>query len=356
MTMSERELSVPSTARDADEEPLLSIDDLDVTFRTKKGDVHAVNGVDLEAERGEIIGLVGESGSGKSVTCQSIVDLVPSPPAVISGEIRYKGRDLRAASSREMRETRGGEIGVVFQDPMSSLNPVHTVGRQICEAVRTRNRRNVEERAIELMADVGIPDPETRFSDFPFEFSGGMRQRIMIAIALANRPDLLIADEPTTALDVTIEAQVLEMIKDLRDENGMTVILITHDFGVVAEVADRVAVMYAGTIVERGDVFEIFDNPKHPYTRGLLSSVPGRTADSGQLDAIEGEPPDMTAPPTGCAFHPRCPDAMPHCSEEVPPPFRVEEASGTHTSRCYLYDDRPVATEDDRPSDEETTG
>lgn len=346
--MADQKLSARTSARNGIDEPLLSINGLDVTFETGKGNVHAVNGVDLRAERGEIIGLVGESGSGKSVTCQSIMNLVSSPPAVIHGEVQYKGRDLRRLSSEEMRNVRGNEIGMIFQDPMSSLNPVHTVGRQITEALKAGDGHegDTKDRAIELMDDVDIPDPAARFSDYPFEFSGGMRQRVMIAISLANQPDLLIADEPTTALDVTIEAQVLEMLKDLRDEYGMTVILITHDFGVVAEVADRVAVMYSGNIVEQGDVFEIFDDPKHPYTRGLLASVPGRSSGDDRLNAIEGEPPDMTQLPSGCPFKDRCPDAMDHCGEELPPSYLIDDASETHTARCFLYEDRPVVAHD----------
>lgn len=358
-----------------DEEPLLELAGLDVTFETNRGNVEAVNGVDLTVNQGEIVGVVGESGSGKSVTAQSIIDLVPSPPAVIEGEIWYKGRDLTRLTKREMREVRGAEIGMIFQDPLSSLNPVHTIGRQVKEALTAHggfSGTRARDRAIELLESVGIPEAAERLSDYPFEFSGGMRQRVMIAIALANQPDLLIADEPSTALDVTIEAQVLETIQELRDD-GMGVILITHDFGVIAEVADRVAVMYGGKVIESGDVFEIFDEPKHPYTRGLLESIPGTSmqGNSDRLEAIEGEPPDMTELPSGCTFHPRCPERMPHCSEAVPPAYLVDNVGdgdseernadrnrttndSAHTARCYLYEDCPTLKGDAERDDERT--
>jgi oligopeptide/dipeptide ABC transporter ATP-binding protein len=323
----------------------LEYDTLDVTFETQRGDVKAVNGVSFALEAGEILCLVGESGSGKSVTAQSSLNLVPQPPGVIEGEIRYRGKDIRTASKNEIRSIRGNDIGIIFQDPISSLNPVHTVGGQVIEALTSHDRwsgAEARERAVELMEKVGIPDASARLDDYPFEFSGGMRQRVMIAIALANEPDVLIADEATTALDVTIEAQVLKLITELRDETGMGVIFITHDFGVVAEIADRVAVMYGGNIVERGEVFSLFENPKHPYTQGLLGSIPGTAVQAGadHLQAIEGEPPEMTDLPTGCTFHPRCPKAMEHCREEMPPNY-VD--SDDHQVRCYLHDDLPEA-------------
>jgi len=353
-----------STDRQTDDHAsLLQIRDLDVTFETRRGDVHAVNGVDLTVGEGEILCLVGESGSGKSVATQSIVDLVPTPPGGIEGEIYYKDRDLREAPAEEIRALRGEEIGVIFQDPMSSLNPVHTVGHQIREAIeahRDWDGDRVRERAIELMEEVGIPDASARFSDYPSEFSGGMRQRVMIAIALANEPDLLIADEPTTALDVTIEAQIFDLIRDLNDEFDTSVIWITHDLGVVAEMADRVAVMYGGEVVERGTVFDIFDDPKHPYTTGLLRSIPGAGgADDGRLEPVEGEPPDMMNPPSGCTFHPRCPEAMPHCEQREPPVYDVDDGSDrnaeddgdpTHTTKCFLYEDRPTVEEVAEPT------
>jgi oligopeptide/dipeptide ABC transporter ATP-binding protein len=328
--------------------PLLEYDGLDVTFETQRGDVEAVNGVSFTVEAGEILCLVGESGSGKSVTAQSALDLVPQPPGVVEGSIRYRGTDVLSASQPDIRSLRGADIGMIFQDPISSLNPVHTVGHQVIEALTAHDRwegQEARERAIELMEKVGIPDPGERLDDYPFEFSGGMRQRVMISIALANEPDVLIADEATTALDVTIEAQVLELIKELRDETGMGVIFITHDFGVVAEIADRVAVMYGGNVVERGDVFELFDDPQHPYTQGLLGSIPGTAVQTGsdRLEAIEGEPPDMTDLPGGCKFHPRCPEAMEHCSEELPPSYVDEDG---HEVRCVLYDDRPERADD----------
>lgn len=334
-----------STDRDA---PLLRYDDLTVTFETKRGDVQAVNGVTFTLEAGEILCLVGESGSGKSVTAKSALDLVPQPPGVIEGDIRYRGRNIRDSSREEIRNLRGNDIGIIFQDPISSLNPVHTVGQQVIEALTAHDRWSGEEacdRAVELMEKVGIPDARARLGDYPFEFSGGMRQRVMIAIALANEPDVLIADEATTALDVTIEAQVLELLKDLRDETGMAIIFITHDFGVVAEIADRVAVMYGGNVVERGEVFSLFESPKHPYTQGLLGSIPGTAVqqESDRLQAIEGEPPEMTDLPTGCTFHPRCPEAMEHCRQEMPP---VYADGDDHEVRCFLHDDLPEA--DDR--------
>jgi oligopeptide/dipeptide ABC transporter ATP-binding protein len=335
----------PATNTDQTDAPLLEYDDLDVTFETKRGDVEAVNGVSFALEAGEILCLVGESGSGKSVTAQSALDLVPQPPGVIDGEIRYRGQDIQSASEEAIRNLRGDDIGIIFQDPISSLNPVHTVGTQVIEALTAHGRwsgQKARERAVELMDRVGIPDAEARLGDYPFEFSGGMRQRVMIAIALANEPDVLIADEATTALDVTIEAQVLELIQELRDETGMGVVFITHDFGVVAEIADKVAVMYGGNVVERGDVFELFENPKHPYTEGLLGSIPGTAVQEGsnRLKAIDGEPPDMTDMPTGCKFYPRCPEAMDHCREEMPPTY-VED--GEHQVRCFLHDDLPEA-------------
>ncbi len=333
---------------DADD-TLLEMNDVNVTFETKRGSVEAVNGLSVAVDRGEILCLCGESGSGKSVTAETIIDLVPQPPAEISGEVWFAGQDLRAVSKDTMRQIRGDEIGFVFQDPMSSLNPVHTVGRQIAEGIQAHNdvsKSAAREQATDLMDRVGIPEAEQRYEDYPFEFSGGMRQRVMIAIALANEPDLLIADEPTTALDVTIEAQILELVRELRDELDMGVLWITHDFGVVAEIADRVAVMYAGNIVERGDVYDIFEEPKHPYTRGLMGSIPGAVPNATQLEPIEGEPPDQTNLPKGCRFRDRCPKEMSHCSEAMPPVYRVSTGSGfSHEVACYLYDDQPVATD-----------
>jgi len=330
-------------------EQLLQIQNLDVTFETKRSNVEAVNGIDLGVDEGEILCVVGESGSGKSVAAESIIDLVPQPPGNISGEIWFKGQDLRSVDKKTLRGIRGDEIGFVFQDPMSSLNPVHSVGRQVVEGIIAHDdcgTSEARERAVELMTRVGIPDADERFGDYPFEFSGGMRQRVMIAIALANSPDLLIADEPTTALDVTIEAQVLELVRELREEYGMSVIWITHDFGVVAEIADSVAVMYAGNIVEKADVFEIFDNPKHPYTYGLMESIPGALDDFEQLRPVKGEPPDLTALEDACHFRDRCPEAMPHCDETMPPSYDVETRSGDrHEVKCYLYDE---AVEDEQ--------
>jgi len=334
---------------DSADDTLLEMSDVEVTFETNRGSVEAVDGLSLSVGRGEILCLCGESGSGKSVTAQTIVDLVPQPPAEISGEVRFAGQDLRAAGEDTLRQIRGDRIGFVFQDPMSSLNPVHTVGRQITEGIRAHNnisRSKAREQAVRLMNRVGIPEAEQRYDDYPFEFSGGMRQRVMIAIALANEPDLLIADEPTTALDVTIEAQILQLIRELRDELDMGVLWITHDFGVVAEIADRVAVMYAGNIVERGDVYDVFDEPKHPYTRGLMRSIPGAAPDPTQLEPIEGEPPDQTDLPGGCRFRDRCHKEMPHCAGAMPPAYHVgDTGDSNHEVSCYIYEDQPIVTD-----------
>lgn len=295
------------------DEALLSVRDLRTSFRTEAGVVKAVDGVSFEIRRGEVLALVGESGSGKSVTAMSIVGLVPDPGCVESGAVLWKGRDLRRAPARELRAVRGAGIGVIFQDPMSALNPVHTVGRQIAEAVlihRRGTRRQAMDRAIEVMALVGIPQPRQRAGNYPYEFSGGMRQRVMIAIALANEPELLIADEPTTALDVTIQAQVVSVLHEIRARTGAAILLITHDLGLVAGMADRVAVMYAGRVVERGRAVAVFGQPRHPYTVGLLASRPRVDGDRGErLRPIAGAPPSLGSLPDGCSFHPRCPFA-----------------------------------------------
>lgn len=335
-----------STTAEKTDNALLRMKDVAVTFETNRGTVEAVNSLSLSLQRGEILCMVGESGSGKSVTAETIVDLVPQPPAEISGEIWFDNDEIRSSGDAAMRDLRGDRIGFIFQDPMSSLNPVHSVGRQITEAVRSHSNYDDAEtrsRTIELMNRVGIPDAEQRYSDYPFEFSGGMRQRVMIAIALANEPDLLIADEPTTALDVTIEAQIIELVRELSNELDMAVLWITHDFGVVAEIADRVAVMYAGSVVERGKVYKIFEDPKHPYTLGLMNSIPGVLSGSETLDPIEGEPPDQTTLRDGCRFRDRCPQEMPHCADKMPPAYLItDDGQGRHEAACYLYDEQPV--------------
>jgi oligopeptide transport system ATP-binding protein len=317
---------------------LLEIRDLHVSFHTYAGEVQAVRGVNLTLEKGEALAIVGESGSGKSVTAQAIMRLIPSPPGKIkSGEILFDGKDLLKLTEKEMFRVRGSEIGMIFQDPMTSLNPTMTVGKQIMEGLIWHQRISPSEarqRAVEMLRLVGIPSPETRINNYPHEFSGGMRQRAMIAIALACNPKILIADEPTTALDVTIQAQIIELLKELQKKTDTAVILITHDLGVVAEMAQRVAVMYGGKVVETGTVEEIFYRPRHPYTWGLLASMPRLDLDRKQeLKPIPGSPPDLFDPPKGCPFADRCPYTMHICNDEMP---EVSEVSQTHRVSCWL--------------------
>ncbi|WP_077617310.1 ABC transporter ATP-binding protein [Bacillus sinesaloumensis] len=317
---------------------LLEVKDLEVSFKTYAGEVKAVRGVNFDLYKGETLAIVGESGSGKSVTSQTIMKLIPMPPGRISkGQILFDGEDLVTKTNKEMEKIRGKDIGMIFQDPMTSLNPTMKVGMQIMEVLikhQNMSKGNAKDRAIELLRLVGIPSPEKRVNQYPHEFSGGMRQRAMIAIALASSPKLLIADEPTTALDVTIQAQILELMKDLQRKLETSIIFITHDLGVVANVADRVAVMYAGKIVETGTVDEIFYNPKHPYTWGLLSSMPSLDNDDrAELMAIPGSPPDLTNPPKGDAFAPRNRYAMKIDYEMEPPMFKVSE---THYAATWL--------------------
>jgi oligopeptide/dipeptide ABC transporter ATP-binding protein len=303
--------------------PLLEIRDLRVSFHTDAGPVPAVRGVDMGLSEGETLALVGESGCGKSVTALSILRLVATPPGSYDGgEIRFEGVDLLRVSEERIREVRGNDVAMIFQEPMTSLNPVFSVGDQVAEAIELHQRVGAAEartRAVEALRRVGIPAPEQRVDEYPHQMSGGMRQRVMIAMALACNPRLLIADEPTTALDVTIQAQILELIAQLQRELGMAVLLITHDLGVVAETAHRVAVMYAGRVVEEAGVGELFDRPRHPYTAGLLRSRPRLDVGAGRLVPIEGTVPDALHVPTGCAFHPRCPLAIPRCESELPP-------------------------------------
>ena len=318
--------------------PLLEIKNLRTWFKTEDGVARAVDGVSLSVERGEVLGIVGESGCGKSVTSLSIMRLVPEPPGEIvkGSSIRFDGRELLDLSEKEMRAIRGNDIAMIFQEPMTSLNPVYTIGHQIAEALRLHrgmNKRDAHARAIEMLRLVGIPAPEERVDDFPHQLSGGQRQRVMIAIALSCEPDLLIADEPTTALDVTIQAQILELIADLRQRLGMAIVLITHDLGVVAEVCDRVAVMYAGQVVELGTVEEIFRDPRHPYTQGLLQSIPRLGVRTEKLAVIPGLVPSPTDWPVGCRFHARCPYGWETCVREHPPLF---EPSPGHLDRCWL--------------------
>ncbi|MDR2629903.1 MAG: ABC transporter ATP-binding protein [Spirochaetaceae bacterium] len=327
-------------------EPLLSINNLEVQFYTLEGIHQAVRGLSLTLEKGDTLGLVGESGSGKSVTALSLMRLIPSPPGkILGGRIRFDGRDILALPDEEIRRIRGNEIAMIFQEPMTSLNPIHTCGRQIMEPLHLHlglSKQEAEERALELMTMVGIPSPKQRLKEYPHQLSGGMRQRVMIAMALACKPKLLIADEPTTALDVTIQAQILELMKELRQEINSAIILITHDLGVVAEMCSHVAVMYAGQIVETCSVAELFKQPRHPYSEGLLFSIPviakrsegaGRNVVRERLFAIEGSVPSPFAMPPGCAFSPRCKYARPDCEGSLPPLLPVGEG---HQVRCLF--------------------
>ena len=303
--------------------PVLDVRGLKTVFRTRGGEVHAVNSVSFHLERGELLGVVGESGSGKSVTMMSLIGLLPSPPAdVRAGQVFLGDTDILKISPDALRNVRGAKIGFVFQDPMTSLNPVFQVGMQIMEPLRVHmgmTKAQAADRAVELLELVGIPDARKRLNDYPHQFSGGMRQRVMIAIALACDPDVLIADEPTTALDVTIQAQILELVKELRQKLGMAIIWITHDLGVIAGIADRVMVMYGGQVVEQAPVKELFANPQHPYTRALLKTIPALTGKRAErLQVIEGQPPIMMAEPTACAFRDRCTHAFDACARENP--------------------------------------
>jgi oligopeptide/dipeptide ABC transporter ATP-binding protein len=310
------------TASETAAASVLRIERLRVYFQTRGGDVRAVDGVDLDIRPGEIVGLVGESGSGKSVTARSIMRLVPMPPGrLVDGRILFEGQDLYALPEREMQDLRGARIAMIFQDPMTFLNPLYTAGDQVAEAIRRHQNvgaREARARVIELFRTVGIPNAEARYDAYPHQLSGGLRQRVMIAMALSSRPALLIADEPTTALDVTIQAQILTLLRQLQDATGMSVLLITHDLGVVAEMCDRVAVMYAGQIVEQAPVDVLFAEPQHPYTVGLMNAIPRADVAGAGPVPIDGAPPDMGRPPSGCRFHPRCPYAEPVCAIELP--------------------------------------
>ncbi len=318
-------------------QPILDVRDLKTVFKTRSGEVHAVNDVSFDLRPGELLGVVGESGSGKSVTMMSLIKLLPIPPAEIRhGQALFDGLDLLQADEDTLRDIRGAKIGFVFQDPMTSLNPVFTVGFQVMEPLREHlgmSKSQARIRAAELLELVGIPAAASRLKDFPHQFSGGMRQRVMIAIALACDPQVLIADEPTTALDVTIQAQIIELVKELRRKLGMAIVWITHDLGVIAGIADRVMVMYAGQIVEQAPVRELFSNPQHPYTRALLETVPNvRGKRAKRLRVIEGQPPMLNAPPVSCPFLPRCRHALPRCGIENPQ--RVPVGAG-HDVACF---------------------
>ncbi len=331
-------------------EPLLEVKNLRINFKTYAGLVQAVRGVDFTLAKGETLAIVGESGSGKSVTSNALMRLIPQPAGRYEdGQILFEGKDLLKLSEREMESIRGNEIAMIFQDPMTALNPTMRVGKQIMEVILTHkkgvSKEAAKQRAIELLAEVGIPDPERRFKQYPHEFSGGMRQRVVIAIALAAEPKILIADEPTTALDVTIQAQILELMKKIQEKNGNAIIFITHDLGVVANVADRVAVMYAGQIVEYGSSHDIFYNPKHPYTWGLLGSMPDLDSeDSEELYTIPGAPPNLINPPVGDAFAPRNPYAL-AIDYKAEPPFY--EVSPGHYAKTWLL--HPEAPKVDLP-------
>ena len=320
-------------------ESILEVRDLRVSFSTYAGEVRAVRGVSFDLRRGETLAIVGESGSGKTVTAKSLLRLLPEANTTIKGgEAIFEGQDLLKLSEQQMQKVRGSKIAMVFQDPMTSLDPTMKIGRQIEESLKKHlglSGQRARERAVELLTLVGIPNPEDRVKQYPHQFSGGMRQRVVIAIALACDPQILIADEPTTALDVTIQAQILELLRELQEQLGMSVILITHDLGVVAHTAHRVAVMYAGKVVETGTLRELFYNPQMPYTWGLLASIPLPTADRSQeLIPIPGSPPDMHDPPKGCPFTPRCPYAMLVCAEEMP---AYTTFSSEHKAACWLH-------------------
>lgn len=318
-------------------EKLLEIKDERLSFFTPAGEVKALNGVSFSMEEGEVLGIVGESGSGKSVTAYSVMGLTAYPGKLIGGTINFNGHQIDKMSEKEMRKIRGNEVSIIFQDPMTSLNPVYTIGNQITEVIclhTGKSKKEAHDRAKELLELVGINEPAKRLKQYPHELSGGMRQRVMIAIALACEPKLLIADEPTTALDVTIQAQILELMQELRKKLGMSIIMITHDLGVVAIMCERIAVMYAGHIVEYGTADEIFYEPKHEYTKGLIRSIPKlNVQETERLIPIEGQPVDLLNPPAGCPFAPRCANCMKICLREMPP---KTELSDTHYSQCWL--------------------
>jgi oligopeptide/dipeptide ABC transporter ATP-binding protein len=327
-------------------EPVLTIDNLTVEFNTEDGVVSAVTEVSYDLYPGEVLGVIGESGSGKSVSVLSMLGLIPVPPGrIVSGRAVFKGRDLLTLSKRKLREVRGGDVAMIFQDPMTSLNPVLTVGSQIAEAVTTHNSRmsdrEARDRSVALLDLVGVPNPEARFKAYPHEFSGGMRQRAMIAMAIANQPSVLIADEPTTALDVTIQAQIIEVLRRAQQETHAATILITHDLGLIAELADRVVVMYAGRVVEMGDVFTIFSSPRHPYTVGLMSSLARLEGEQEMLEPIPGQPPSLITPPPGCAFHPRCTlsRGRARCREEIPALRSPGGEEAAHRSACHFAEE-----------------
>ena len=315
---------------------LLEVKDLHTSFFTDAGEVKAVNGVSFNLERGKVLGIVGESGSGKSVTVYSVLQILASAGKIVGGSVKFDGQELVGAGEKVMKNIRGNKISIIFQDPMTSLNPTYTVGHQLMEAIllhTDRDKKQAYERAVEMLKLVNVNDPEKRMKQYPFEFSGGMRQRVMIAMALACEPDILIADEPTTALDVTIQAQILELMKDLQEQLGMAIIMITHDLGVVAQMCDEVVVMYAGSYCERGTAEEIFYNPKHEYTKGLLNSIPNVSNLGQKLQPISGTPIDLLNLPKGCPFAPRCDNAMKICISEAPESMDI---NSEHKASCWM--------------------
>lgn len=320
-------------------QPILKIENLHTHFFTEKGEVPAVDGVDLYINPGEVLGVVGESGCGKSVTSLSVLKLVPNPPGrIVDGRILFKGRDIVPMKEREMRKIRGNAVSMIFQEPMTSLNPLFTVGQQIIETVRLHqgvSKKEAREHAIDMLRKVGIPRPESIIDEYPHQLSGGMRQRVMIAMSISCNPELLIADEPTTALDVTIQAQILDLIRRLNEEQGTAVMMITHDLGVVAEMCHRVAVMYAGKVVEEGPVRDIFKNPLHPYTQGLIASVPRMDETRERLYSIPGNVPILSTTMQGCRFAPRCPHVMDICRRSLP---ELTLQDDRHSSRCWLHE------------------
>ncbi|WP_375463237.1 ABC transporter ATP-binding protein [uncultured Methylobacterium sp.] len=323
-------------------DPVLSVRNLSVAFDTRRGLLKAIDGVSFDIARGEILGVVGESGAGKSVTGAAVIGLIDPPGRISGGEIRLGAERIDNLPPDRMRRIRGRRIGMIFQDPLTSLNPLYRIGRQIVETVRTHtdlSAKAARTRAIDLLAEVGIPAPERRIDGYPHEFSGGMRQRVVIALALAAEPELIIADEPTTALDVSVQAQIITLLKRLGRERGTAVMLVTHDMGVIAEAADRVAVMYSGRIAEIGPVRAVVGDPLHPYAKGLMGAIPTLTQETGRLVQIAGSMPRLTAIPDGCAFHPRCPSVFARCRVERPDPIPV----GAHRVACHLYDRHEAA-------------
>lgn len=328
-------------------DPVLSVRDLRVEFVTRRGILKAIDGISFDIGRGEVLGVVGESGAGKSVTGAAVIGLIDPPGRIAGGEIWLSGRRIDNLPPEAMRKTRGKRIGMIFQDPLTSLNPLYRVGDQIAETIQTHTSLSAgaaRRRAIELLAEVGIPAPERRIDGYPHEFSGGMRQRVVIALALCAEPELIIADEPTTALDVSVQAQIIALLERLGREHGTAIMLVTHDMGVIAETADRVAVMYAGRIAEIGPVQDVVQNPLHPYARGLMGAIPTLAQDSDRLVQIPGAMPRLSAIPTGCPFNPRCPHAWERCTRDRPEPIQHSE----HRVACHLYDANDPTAEEHR--------